>query len=140
MQEMPNFAEMPDSVRNIMKASIDQARKAFETFISTSQQAMSGFEGPSNPATDGLKQLNEKMTDFTRKNADANFRFAMKLADAKQLNDVIEMQTSYVRELMDTYSKQMEEIRGLTSKLVQDSAKTVASNMPNMPGSGGSSS
>jgi len=138
MQEMPQFAEMPESMRNIMKASIDQARKAFETFISASQQAMSNFEGPSNPATDGLKQLNERIAEFTRVNADANFRFALKLADAKQLGEVIEMQNHHVRDLMDSYGKQIEELRALTTKVVQDSAKTVQANMPNMPGMPGS--
>lgn len=140
MQEMPNFAEMPESMRSMMKASIDQARKAFEAFISASQQAVSGFETPANPAMDGLKQLNEKMAEYTRLNADANFRFAMKLADAKQINEVIEMQNNYVRELMDTYARQLEDIRSLTSKVVQDSTKAATSNMPNMGGGTGSSS
>ena len=130
MQEMPNFAEMPESVRNIMKASIDQARKAFETFIASSQQVMSNFEGTGNPATDGMRQLNEKIAEFTRLNADANFRFAMKLTDAKQLNDVIEVQNNHVRELMDAYAKQLEELRSLTTKIVQDSTKVVTTNMP----------
>lgn len=143
MQEMPNFAEMPESMRSMMKASIDQARKAFETFISASQQAMSSFDTPSAPGMDGLKQLNEKIAEYTRLNADANFRFAMKLADAKQVNEVIEMQNHYVREIMDTYAKQLEEIRALTARVVQDSTKAAASRMPgvggtgNMPGMGG---
>jgi hypothetical protein len=137
MQEMPQFAEMPESVRSIMKASIDQARKAFESFISASQHAMSNFDGPANPATDGLKQLNEKIAEYTRMNADSNFRFALKLADAKQINDVIEMQTHYVREIMEAYAKQMEEIRTLTVRLVQDGAKHVGAHMP---GGGGSHS
>jgi hypothetical protein len=140
MQEMPNFAEMPESMRSMMKASIDQARKAFEAFISASQQAVSSFETPANPAMDGLKQLNEKIAEYTRLNADANFRFAMKLADAKQINEVIEMQNNYVRELMDTYAKQLEDIRSLTSKVVQDSTKAATSNVPNMGGGTGSGS
>ena len=134
MQEMPSFGEMPESMRNIMKASIDQARKAFETFIAASQQAMTSFDGPANPATDGLKQLNEKIAEFTRLNADRNFSFALKLADAKQLNEVIEMQNSHVRDLMESYARQIEELRTLTAKVVQDSAKSVQANMPGMPG------
>lgn len=130
MQEMPQFAEMPESVRSIMKASIDQARKAFETFISASQQAMSSFEAPNTPGADGLKQLNEKMTEYTRMNADANFRFALKLADAKQVNEVIEMQNNYVRELMESYAKQMEDIRALTVRVAQDGAKSVSAHIP----------
>lgn len=134
MQEMPNFAEMPESMRNIMKASIDQARKAFESFISASQQAMTNFEAPGgNPAMDGLKQFNEKVAEFTRKNADANFQFAMKLADARQVTDVVEMQSGYMRERMDAYAKQLEELRSLTTQIVQESAKNATANMPNMP-------
>jgi hypothetical protein len=137
MQEMPNFAEMPEPMRNIMKASIDQARKAFESFISTSQQALANFEPPAkNPAMESLKHFNEKIAEFTRKNADANFAFAMKLADAKHVSEVIDMQNSYVRGLMDSYAKQLEELRSLTSKIVEDSAKTVTTGMPNMGGSG----
>lgn len=137
MQDMPNLTEMPEPMRNMMKATIDQSRKAFETFISASQQAMSGFDTSANPSMDGLKQLNEKIAEFTRANADANFRFAMKLADAKQVNEVIEMQSNYVRELMDSYGKQLEEIRSLTTKVVQDSTKSATNAAQNMPGMGG---
>jgi phasin len=133
MQDMPQFAEMPESVRSIMKASIDQARKAFETFISASQKTMSSFEGSSAGST-GLKQLNEKIAEFTRMNAEANFRFAMKLADAKQFSDVLEMQNSHARELMDTFAKQLEELRELTTNVVRESTKNIAANMPKMPG------
>jgi hypothetical protein len=136
MQEMPNFAEMPEPMRNILKASIDQARKAFESFISTSQQALANFEPPAKtPAMDSLKQFNEKIAEFTRRNADSNFDLAMKLADAKNVSDVIDMQNSYVRGLMDTYAKQLEELRSLTTKIVEDSAKGVTANMPGMGGS-----
>jgi hypothetical protein len=136
MQEMPNFAELPEPMRNILKASIDQARKAFEAFISTSQQALANFEPPAKtPAMDSLKQFNDKIAEFTRKNADANFQFAMKLADAKQVSDIVDMQSSYVRGLMDSYGKQLEELRSLTTKIVEDSAKTVSSGMPGMGGS-----
>jgi len=136
MQEMPQFAEMPESVRNVMKASIDQARKAFETFISASQSAMSNLEGSSSSTTGGLKQLNDKIAENTRMNAEANFRFAMKLADAKQINEVVEMQNAHARELMDTFAKQLEELREMTAQVVKDSAQNVSAHMPKMPGSG----
>lgn len=137
MKDMPQFTEMPESVRSIMKASIDQARKAFDQFISASQKTMSSFEGPAaaNPATGGLKQLNDKIAEFTRMNAEANFKFAMKLADAKQFTDVLEMQNAHARELMDTFAKQLEELRDLTTTVVKESAKNVTAHMPKMPGS-----
>lgn len=135
MQEPP-FAEMPESVRNIMKASIDQARKAFDSFIATSQQAMTNLGSSPNSAVDSVRQVNEKIAEFTKANADANFRFAMQLADAKNVNDVVDIQSRHARELMDTYAKQLEEIREITARLMKDSAQTVAANMPNTPGGG----
>ena len=44
MQNMPNFAEIPDSMRNIMKSSIEQARKAFDTFVASSEKMMQSFD------------------------------------------------------------------------------------------------
>ena len=67
-------------------------------------------------------------------NAEANFRFAMKLADAKQFSDVLEMQNSHARELMDTFAKQLEELRELTTNVVRESTKNITANMPKMPG------
>jgi phasin len=134
MQDMPQFAEMPESVRNIMKASIDQARKAFDSFIAASQKTMSTFEGSSSTTTDGLKQLNDKIAEFTRVNAEANFRFALKLADAKQFSEVLELQNGHARDLMDTFAKQLEELRELTTTVVKQSAQNVSAVMPKMPG------
>ena len=134
MQNMPPFGEMPDSVRNIMKASIDQARKAFESFIGASQKAMSSLEGSSPVTSDAMKQLNDKIAEFTKLNADANFRLAMKLADAKQVSDVLEIQNQHARELMETYSAQLEQLRELTTRLVKETAQNAAAAMPQMPG------
>jgi hypothetical protein len=134
MQDMPQFAEIPDSVRNMVKASIDQTRKAFETFIGSSQKAMMQFEGPSPAATESIRQLNDKIAEFTRQNADANFRLAMKLTDAKQLNEVLEIQNQHVRDLMNTYAKQLEELRDLTMRMMKDTTQSAASMMPKMPG------
>lgn len=131
MQDLPQFAEMPESVRNIMKASIEQARKAFDAFIGASQKAMTGMEG-SSQATEGVKALNEKIAEFTRVNADANFRLAMKLADAREVGDVLKIQNQHAQELMENFSKQLEELRDLTTKLVKDSAQTASSMMPGM--------
>ena len=74
--------------------------------------------------------LNEKIAEFTRLNADANFRLAMKLADAREIGDVIKLQNQHAQELMETFSKQLEELRELTVKVVKDNAASV---MPNMP-------
>ncbi|MDX2264582.1 MAG: phasin family protein [Hyphomicrobiales bacterium] len=133
MQEMPQFAEMPESVRNIMKSSIEQAKKAFDTFIAASEKAMSNFESTApQMSNSGMKAVNEKIAEFTKANANANFRYAMRLADAKQLSEVVELQNAHVREMMDSFTKQMEEMRHVMTEFMKEGAKTMQ-NMPGMP-------
>jgi phasin len=130
MQNTPNFAELPDSIRNVMKSSIEQARKAFDTFAVSSEKLLQGVDTSANPVADSIKVLNEKMAAFTRQNAEANFNLAMKLADARQLADIVELQNAHVRDQMETFSRQLEELRELTMKAVKDGSKIAGSAVP----------
>lgn len=122
MQEMPKVGEMPEPMRQVVKSSIEQARKAFETFIAASQQAMSNIDTSASPASHSMKMLNQKIAEFTKQNAEANFDLAMKLADAKEMKDVIELQNQHVRHQMDTFAQQLEELRRLTTEVVTETA------------------
>ncbi len=134
MQEMPKMGEMPEPMRQVMKSSIEQARRAFETFISASQQAMVNIDTSSSPASHSMKMLNQKIAEFTKANAEANFDLAMKLADAKEMKDVIELQNHHVRQQMDNFAQQLEELRRLTTEVVTEAASKAT--MPQTPGSG----
>ena len=130
MQDFSKFSEMPDSVRSIMKASIEQARKAFDTFVGAGQKALTNIEIPTT--TDSMKHLNERIAEFTKMNAEANFRLAMKLADAREIGDVLKIQSQHAQELMDTYSKQLEELRELTTKIMKEATQAAAAVMPSV--------
>lgn len=127
MQQTPAFAELPDSIRSIMKSSIEQARKAFDSFVSTSETMLHGIDTSSNPVAESLKNLNEKVAAFTRQNAEANFNLAMRLADARQLSEIVELQNAHMREQMETFSKQLEELRELTVKAVKEGSRVASS-------------
>jgi phasin len=129
MQTPPNFAEVPESVRSIMKSSIEQAKKAFDTFAASTEKMIHGFDTSTNPAAESLKQLNEKIAAFTRQNAEANFNLALRLADARQLNEIVELQNAHVREQMETFGHQLEELRELTTKAIKEGSRTAASAM-----------
>ncbi len=131
-QQTPNFAELPDSIRGIMKSSIEQARKAFDSFVSTSENMLHGLDTSSNPVADSLKTLNEKVASFTKQNAEANFNLAIRLADARQLSDIVELQNAYMRQQMESFSRQLEELRELTVKALKEGSR-----LPGTPGQAG---
>ena len=92
----PNFAEVANSIRNIMRSSIEQARKAFDTFVASSEKMMQSLDTSSIPAADGVKQLNEKIAAFTRQNAESNFNLACHITDAKHLSEIVELQNAHL--------------------------------------------
>lgn len=131
MPNTPNFPEIPDSVRGIVKSSIEQARKAFDTFAASSEKFIQSVDTSAIPAAEGLKQLNEKISAFTRQNAESNFNLALQLADAKHLSEVVELQSAHLRNQLETFSRQFEELRELTLKAVQDGTKSAGSAVQN---------
>ena len=121
-------AEVPDAFRDLMKISIEQTKRAFETFAATSEKAWKTFETSSQTAGSGLRSLNEKIAEITRNNAEANFALAMKLAESKDVGQAMELQTEHARKQMESFVHQLEEIRDLAAQVIQDSTP------PGMPG------
>jgi len=114
--------ELPQPLRELMKMSIEQARRAFETFVSTSEKTWKSIENSSPSGRASLFALNAKIAEITRLNAEANFALAMRLAESKDLNQAMELQSQHVRKQMDTFVHQLEEMRDLTAQIIQEAS------------------
>jgi phasin len=112
--------EVPEQVREAMKMSIEQAKRAFETFAATSEQTWKSFES-NTPSTPSLRSLTNKIAEITRSNAEANFVLALKLAESKDFGQALELQADYLRKQMDSFLRQLEEIRDLAVQVMQES-------------------
>jgi len=114
-------SDIPESIRDLMKSSIEQAKQAFDTFVTSSEKAWEGLETSSEVAAGSMKSLNDKIAEITRENADANFNLALKLAEAKDMSKALELQNAHARKQMETFSNQLEEIRDLATDIIKDS-------------------
>ena len=121
-------ADVPEQLRDAVKTSIEQAKRAFETFAATSEQTWKSFES-STQTTPGMRSLAAKIAEITRSNAEANFALALKLADSKDLSQAMELQADYLRKQMDTFFHQLEEVRDLATQVVQESTKAGMSSL-----------
>ena len=116
--------EIPEPLRELMKMSIEQAKRAFEAFISTSEKTWKSLENASPSGRASLYALNAKIAEITRRNAEANFALAMKLAEIKDVSQAMELQSQHVREQMETFVHQLEEMRDLTAQIIQEANPT----------------
>jgi phasin len=120
--------EVPEAVRDLMKMSIEQAKKAFDTFVSTSEKTWKSLENTSQSTRAGLHALNSKIAEITRSNVEANFAMAMKLAESKDVTQAMELQSQHVRNQMETFVQQLEEMRDLAAaQIIQDSGTAATS-------------
>jgi len=114
-------SDIPESIRDLMKSSIEQAKQAFDTFVTSSEKAWESLESSSEVAAGSMKSLNTKIAEITRENADANFNLALKLAEAKDMSKALELQNAHARKQMETFSNQLEEIRDLATDIIKES-------------------
>lgn len=128
--------EIPEPLRELMKMSIEQAKRAFEAFISTSEKTWKSLENSSPAGRASLCALNAKIAEITRRNAEANFALAMKLAESKDVHQAMELQSRHVREQMETFVRQLEEMRDLTAQIIQEANPTRTEVSSTKPSSG----
>ena len=103
-----------------MKLSIEQAKRAFEAFIATSEKTWKSLENTSPSGRASLYALNAKIVEITRRNAEANFALAMRLAESKDIHQAMELQSWHVREQMETFVHQLDEMRDLTAQIIEE--------------------
>jgi hypothetical protein len=134
------FMKPEQVMRELMKLSIEQAKRAFETFVTTSEKTWKSLENASPSARASLYALNAKIAEITRMNAEANFAFAMRLAESRDVTQALEMQNEHVKKQMETFVRQLEEMRDLTAAIVQDANPARDVSKPGAARSAGSSS
>ena len=65
---------------------------------------------PSTEATAGFKPLQEKAISFANQNAEAGLAHAKELANAKDMREVLNIQTRFAQAQMQNYNKQAQEL------------------------------
>lgn len=123
--------EIPGALRELMKMSIEQARRAFEAFVSTSEKTWKSLENSSQSGRTSLYALNAKIAEITRANAEANFALAMKLAESRDVNQAMELQSQHVQKQMETFVRQLEEMRDLTAQIIQEANPVTRADVSN---------
>ena len=128
MSENPNGPfEVPDQLRAYAEQSITQARKAIEDFMKVAQTTVSSVEGSSNQMQAGATDLNNKMLSYAEENIAASFDFAEKMARAKDMDEIVKLQSEFMTKRMSAFGEQTREIGDTAAKAASDVGKSIKS-------------
>jgi phasin len=109
-------------MRAFAEKSVEQARQAFDGFISAAHHAVNAFEGQAQTARKGARDVTEKAMTFAEQNIASSFEFAQRLVRAKDLQEVLRLQTDYVQRQVQVLGEQARELGDSTSKAARNAA------------------
>lgn len=102
--------QVPNEVRDFAEKSVEQARKAFEGFAGAAQKALTSTgEMPFGMPT-GAKDVSVKALSFAEANVNAAFDLAQKLVHAKDPQEVLQLQSEFVKAQLNAIQEQTKEL------------------------------
>ena len=121
MAQTPSF-EIPQQLRELAEKNVEQARAAYGQFMDAMAQATNMWMGamPANDVTAGFKTVQERAVRFAKQNAEACFALATELTSAKDVKDVIAIQSRYAQTQMQAYALQAQELGRLMVEATQN--------------------
>jgi phasin len=114
--------EVPNELREFTERSVEQARKAFEDFVAAAQKAAGNIEGAAHEAQSGARHVGAQILGFTEQNVNAVFDLAQKLAQAKDPQEAIAIQSEFLKTQLAALQSQAKEL----GALIQTSATIAA--------------
>ncbi len=107
--------QIPSEVRDFAEKSVEQARKAFEGFSGAAQKAISSLDTPA-PFGEGAKDLSIKALTYADANVKASFDLAQKLVQAKDPQEVLHLQSEFLKAQFESFQEQAKEFGALFQK------------------------
>ena len=119
-QTSPSF-EIPQQLRELAERNVEQGRAAYGQFMDAMVQVTGMWMAamPSNDMTAGFKVVQERAIRFAKQNAEACFAMASELATAKDIQDVLAIQSRYAQTQMQTYALQAQDMGRLMAEAMQ---------------------
>jgi len=110
MPEKQDF-QIPQELREFAEKNVEQARVAYGQLMEFMTQAVRAWStAPSTVMASGYKVVQERAIQFAKKNADAGFTLASELAKAKDLQDILRLQSNFAQTQMQSYARQAQEL------------------------------
>ena len=119
--------EIPQELRQLAEENVERARQLYLQFMDGVGQAMAmtnWSSASSNVIAPGFHEVQERAVKLANENADAAFKLAKDVAQAKDLQELIDLQTRYVQSQMKWYAYQSQEFGRLMAKAISDTKKT----------------
>jgi phasin len=110
--------EIPNELRDFAERSVEQARKAFEGFLTVAQRTAGVAGDAANTSQGGAKSVSAHVLAYTEQNVNAAFDLAQKLVKAKDPQEVLALQSEYMKTQLAALQNQAKELGSVFQRSV----------------------
>lgn len=115
--------EPTKEMRAVAEQSVDQAKVAFQQLMQAAEEAVSMLEqGEKRQA--GALDISKKAMAFAEHNVLSAFELAQKIGYTMDIQDLVRMQTEFLKSQMHTLGEQVKDLSETVRKAATDSNKT----------------
>jgi phasin len=118
--------EVPTEMREFAERSVEQARKAFDGFITAAQKAVDTAHGSAETARVNAQDATRKAMGYAESNVAAAFELAQKLVKSKDLTEVMQHQSEFLKAQAAALQTQLKEMGSAVQEVASKAAETAA--------------
>ena len=118
----PNY-EVPAEMRDFAEKSVDQARKAFDSFLGAARRTADTVQGSAELARTNAGSISTRGFEYAEQNVNAAFDLAQKLVRSRDVQEAMQHQAEFVRSQFASIQAQAKEFGGLAQSAFQQSAE-----------------
>jgi phasin len=122
-EEMRDRFEVPRELRSVAEASVEQARKAFERLLETTQATAGALEERGETVRAGARDIGAKAIGYAEQNVQASLDHAQSLVHARDLGELMRLQSGFIRTQMSNLAEQAKEMGHVVSRAAADVAR-----------------
>jgi phasin len=100
---------VPEEMRTMAEKSLEQTRQALESFMGAARRTAETMEQTTDTARAGVKDMAQRTFSSAEQNIRAALDYAERLVRAKDLPEVTQIQSEFVRSQIETMQTQMKE-------------------------------
>ncbi|MCJ2007514.1 phasin [Methylobacterium sp. E-041] len=125
----PPTYEVPTEMRDFAEKSVDQARKAFDSFIGAARRTAETVTGSTEATRTSVKDVSARGFEYAEQNVNAAFDLAQKLVRSKDVQEAMQHQAEFVRSQFAAIQAQAKDFGGLAQSAMQQGAERAKSVM-----------
>ena len=103
-----NF-RVPEEMRTMAERSVTQTRQALESFLQAARRTSESMEQTSDKVQAGTKDMAQKTLSAAEQNLRASLDYAERLVRAKDVQEMVQIQSDFARTQTEAMQAQMKE-------------------------------